>query len=75
MSSSIKPQHIVIDIEPNIALARAECLEKYREPSTPDVTKEEKAARAMYLRDILGGFTQFLLSGFPLARSVRNRRV
>ena len=73
MNSRIKPQWIVADIEPNIALARAECLEKYREPSAPDVTKEERAAGAMYLRDLLGGFTQFMLSGLPLARSVRNR--
>jgi hypothetical protein len=75
MNPRLKPQRIVVDIEPNIALARAECLEKYREPSAPDVTKEERTARAMYLRDLLAGFTQFLLSGLPHARSVRNRRV
>jgi hypothetical protein len=74
MNSCSKPQRIVVDIEPNISLGRAECLEKYREPSVTDGTGEQRAASAMYLRDLLSGFTQFLLSGLPLARSVRNRR-
>jgi hypothetical protein len=67
---NINPHWIVVDIEPSIALARAECLQKYHAPSAPtaptsDVTNDAPVARA------LRQFMTFLMSGL---RSVRSSR-
>ena len=69
MNSLIKSQRFVIDIEPNIALARAECFEKYRKRSVSEVVKTERAVRAIYLRDLLDGLTEFLKACLPFGRS------
>jgi hypothetical protein len=73
----INPHWIVVDIEPSIALARAECLEKFRKrpaqkPLAFDVMKDARAARSMYQRDLLRQFMTFLASCVSLARSPRH---
>jgi hypothetical protein len=65
---------IVLDIEPSIAIANAECLEKHREQSaqvraTVDALKEARVARSMYQRDLLRQFTTFLASHVSFARA------
>ena len=72
----INPHWILVDIEPSIALARAECLDKLRKspaqkPVAFDVMKEARAARAMYQRDLLRRFVKFLASCLRLARAPR----
>ena len=74
MNSHINPHWIVVDIEPSIALARAECLETFRKhdaqkPSARYVMKEARMARSMYQRDLFRQFVKFLVS--RLARSPR----
>jgi hypothetical protein len=69
--NSINPHWIVVDIEPSIALARAECLQKYRahpaeKPRVFDVMKDARAARAMYQRDLMRQFMSFLMSSLSL---------
>ena len=76
--NSIKSHWIVVDIEPSIALARAECLQKYRAHPAQNlpafhVTKEAHVAGSVYQRDLLRQFTQFLVSCLPFARAPRYR--
>ena len=78
MNSHINPHWIVVDIEPSIALARAECLEKFRthpaqKPPARDLMKEARLARSMYQRDLLRQFVKFLTSCVASARSARQR--
>ena len=73
---NINSHWIVVDIEPSIALARAECLQKYRalpvpKAPAPDVMKDARVARAMYQRDLLRQFMTFLVSGLRFARAPR----
>ena len=73
----INPHWIVVDMDPSIALARAECLEKFRKhpaqkPCAFDVMKEARAARAMYQRDLLRQFMTFLASCLSSALSPRH---
>ena len=77
MNSHVKSCLIVVDIEPSIALARAECFEKYREctaqkPQAFDMMKDARKARSMHQRDLLVQFIRFLGSRLPLARSPRD---
>ena len=77
MNSRINPHWIVADIEPSIALARAQCLETFRklpaqEPRAPDAMTDARVARSMFQRDLLRQFTRFLVSSLPLARSPRD---
>jgi hypothetical protein len=75
--NSINSHWIVVDIEPSIALARAECLQKYsaqvQNPRTPNMPKEEGVARSTYRRNLLRQFTKFLVSCLPFARAPRYR--
>jgi hypothetical protein len=78
MNSHLNPHWIVVDIEPSIALARAECLEMYRKhPAQPaparNLMKEARLARSMYQRDLVRQFVKFLASFVASARSVRSR--
>ena len=78
MNSHLNPHWIVVDIEPSIALARAECLEKYRkqpaqQPSARNLMNEARLARSMYQRDLLRQFVKFLASCVASARAVRYR--
>jgi hypothetical protein len=71
---------IVLDIEPSIAIANAECLEKHREQSaqvraTVDALKEARVARSMYQRDLLRQFMTFLASHLSFARAPRHRDI
>lgn len=73
----INPHWILVDIEPSIALARAECFEKFRKhpaqtPIAFDVMKDARAARSMYQRDLLRQFTKFLASCLPRPRAPRH---
>jgi hypothetical protein len=70
---------IVLDIEPSIAIANAECREKHREQSaqvrvTADALKGARVARSMYQRDLLRQFMTFLASHLSFARAPRRRR-
>ena len=61
-------------IRPSIALARAECLEKFRKypavkPRTFGAMKDARMARSMYQRDLLRQFMKFVVSCLPFARS------
>jgi len=74
MNSHINPHWIVVDIEPSIALARAQCLEMLREqpaykPRVRNLMKDARIARSMYQRELLQQFVKFLVS--RLARSPR----
>jgi hypothetical protein len=74
MNSHLNPHWIVVDIEPSIALARAECLEMYRKhPAQPaparNLMKEARLARSMYQRDLLRQFVKFLASCVASVRS------
>ena len=77
MNPRINPHRIVVDIEPSIALARAQCLQTYRtlparkEPAS-DELHDVRAAHTMYLRDLLGGFAKFLLSWLQSGPSPRH---
>jgi hypothetical protein len=77
MNSHINPHWIVADIEPSIALARAQCLQTYRtlpgqkEPDS-DELHDVRGVHAMYLRDLLGGFSKFLLSWLQSPPSPRH---
>src|SRR2546423_14376080 len=78
MNSHINPHWIVVDIEPSIALARAECLEMYRKhpaqkPRARNLMKDARMARSMYQRELLRQFMKFLASGVTFARSARDR--
>jgi hypothetical protein len=69
--NSINSHWSVVDIEPSIALARAECLEKYRahpmeKPRAFDAMKDARAARGMYQRDLMRQFMNFLVSSLSL---------
>jgi hypothetical protein len=69
--NSINPHWIVVDIEPSIALARAECLQKYRahpaeKPCAFDAMKDARVARATYQRDLMRQFMSFLVSSLSL---------
>jgi len=69
--NSINPHWIVVDIEPSIALARAECLQKYRahpveKPRAFDVMKDARVARAAYPRGLMRQFMSFLVSSLSL---------
>jgi hypothetical protein len=72
---------IVLDSEPSIAIANAECLEKHREQSaqvrvTADALKKEaRVARSMYQRDLLRQFMTFLASHLSFARAPRHRDI
>jgi hypothetical protein len=62
---------IVVDIDPSIALARAECLQKYRarpveKPRAFDVMKDARAVRATYQRGLMRQFMSFLVSSLSL---------
>jgi hypothetical protein len=75
--NSINPHWIVVDIEPSIALARAECLQKYRahpteKPRAFDVMKDARVARATYQRDLMRQFVRFLVSWLRFMRSPRH---
>ena len=76
MNHRIKPQQIVVDIEPNIALARAECFEKYRtlpvhKPPAVDLISEARTARAMYQAELMRRLVSFLLASlFPRTQNV-----
>ena len=77
MNSHINSRQIIFDIEPDIALARAECLEDHRErpaqkPRAFDLMKDARRARSMYQRDLLLQFIKFLASRLPFARSPRH---
>ena len=77
MSSHINRVWIVVDIEPSIALARTECLQKYRAlpaPKAPasDVIKDARVARAVYQCGLLRQFMTFLVSGLRFGRSPRH---
>ena len=70
----INPHWIVVDMEPSIALARAECLEKFRnhpaqKPRAFDLMKDARAARSMYQRDLLRQFMTFLASCLSIERN------
>jgi hypothetical protein len=74
MNSRINPHWIVVDIEPSIALARAECLDTFRKlpaqkPRTFGVMKDARTARAIYQRELLRQFTNYVMS---FARSTRH---
>ena len=78
MNSHINPHWIVVDIEPSIALARAECLDTLRKlpaqkPSSFDVMRKARMVRSMYQRDLLRQFVKFLTSCVASARSARQR--
>ncbi|MEA2875073.1 MAG: hypothetical protein QOF14_269 [Hyphomicrobiales bacterium] len=69
--NSINPHWIVVDIEPSIALARAECLQKYRahpaeKPRAFDVMKDARVARSAYQRGLMRQFMSFLVSSLSL---------
>jgi hypothetical protein len=75
MNSHINPHWIVVDLEPSIALVRAECLDTFRrlpaqKPYSFDVMREARMARSMYQRELLRQFTKFLVS---FVRSARHR--
>jgi hypothetical protein len=62
---------IAVDIDPSIALARAECLQKYRahpaeKPRAFDVMKEARVARGAYQRGLMRQFMSFLMSRLSL---------
>jgi len=78
MNSHVNPHWIVVDIEPSIALERAECLQKYRalpaqKPAARNLMNEARMARSMYQRDLLLQFVKFLTSWVASARSARHR--
>ena len=69
--NSVNPHWIVVDIEPSIALARAECLQKYRarpveKPRAFDLMKDARVARATYQRGLMRQFMSFLVSSLSL---------
>jgi hypothetical protein len=69
--NSINSHWSVVDIEPSIALARAECFEKYRarpmeKPRAFDVMKDARAVRSAYQRGLMRQFMSFLVSSLSL---------
>ena len=77
MKTRGSPCSIIVDIEPGIALARAECFEKYRErpvqqPRISAMIKKACLALSAYPRDSLRQFTGFLGSRLTPARSSRS---
>ncbi len=75
----INPHWIVVDIEPSIALARAQTLETFRKlpaqkPHAFDVMKDARIARSMYQRDLLQQFGRFLAASLRFARASRRLR-
>ena len=78
MNSHIKPHWFIGDIEPSIALARAECFEKYRtlpvhveKPRVVDLMAEARTARALYQNELMRRFAGFLLASlFPRTQNV-----
>jgi hypothetical protein len=67
--NSINPHWIVVDIEPSIALARAECLQKYRahsaeKPRAFDAMKGARAAHAL-MRRFMNSLVSSLSLKFP----------
>ena len=82
--NSINPHWIVVDIEPSIALARAECLQKYRahpaeKPRAFDAMKGARAAHAL-MRQFMNFLVSRLSLKFPAnlqtsASAARSRRV
>jgi hypothetical protein len=73
MNSHINPHWIVVDVEPSIALARAECLDTFRRlpaQKSYSLMREARMARSMYQRELLRQFTKFLVS---FVRSARHR--
>jgi hypothetical protein len=71
MNSHIKTQWFIADIEPSIALARAECFEKYRtlplhKPRAVDLIGEARTARAVYQRELMRRFANLLLASLFL---------
>ena len=77
MNSHINPHWIVVDIEPSIALARAQCFEMLREqpaykPRVRNLMKDARIARSMYQRELLRQFVKFLVSRLRFARASRS---
>ena len=82
--NSINPHWIVVDIEPSIALARAECLQKYRahraeKPRAFGVMKGARAAHAL-MRQFMNSLVSSLSLKLPAnlqtsASAARSRRV
>ena len=67
MNSHINPHWIVVDVEPSIALARAECLDTFRKlpapkPYSSDLMREARMARSMYQRELLRRLVSFVRS-------------
>ena len=74
MNSRINPHWIVVDIEPSIALARAECLDTFRKlpatnPHAYDAMSDAPTARSMYQHDLLRQLVNYLVA---FARSARH---
>jgi hypothetical protein len=76
MNSHIGSRWFIEDIDPSIALARAECFEKYRthrapEPPAVNVMTDARTARAVYQRELMRRFAGFLLASlFPRTQNV-----